>query len=114
MASATRESVAASEDPGNFTISNSNDWAANTIAIQGVPKAIDAKVDYIQVTVAAKVNGVLNWYTSEIGGTSIGIGSPFNPVGVTGSGLPTTNMLGNGHSTQSVRMSLVAELLPIL
>ena len=94
MASATKESGANSEDPGIFTISNAYDWAANTIAIQGVPNAMDAKVDFIQVTVTARVNGVLNWYTSEIGGTPIGTGSPFNPVGVANSGLPNTNIPG--------------------
>ncbi len=36
----------------------------------------------------------INWYTSPIGGASIGTGSPFNPVGVAGSGLPNTNTIG--------------------
>ena len=37
---------------------------------------------------------VLGWYTSLTGGSPIGTGSPFNPVGVTGSGLSNTNNAG--------------------
>ena len=37
----------------------------------------------------------LAWYTTATGGTSIGSGSPFNPVGVLGSGLSNTNSAGN-------------------
>lgn len=36
-------------------------------------------------------NSTLFWYTSASGGSSIGSGSPFNPVGVSGSGLSNTN-----------------------
>ncbi len=52
-----------------------------------------ATVDYIQITVSYTVNG-LNWYTAPSGGTLIGSGSPFNPVGIAGSGLPDTNTPG--------------------
>lgn len=38
--------------------------------------------------------GVIQWYTASSGGTSIGTGSSFNPVGVTGSGLANTNTPG--------------------
>ncbi|MFN5984081.1 MAG: T9SS type A sorting domain-containing protein [Fluviicola sp.] len=34
------------------------------------------------------------WYTAPTGGTAIGTGSPFNPVGVAGSGLANTNTAG--------------------
>ncbi len=37
---------------------------------------------------------VLEWYTSASGGSAIGSGSPFNPVGVSGSGLANTNTAG--------------------
>lgn len=33
----------------------------------------------------------VEWYTASTGGTAIGTGSPFNPVGVPGSGLTNTN-----------------------
>ncbi|MCB9333932.1 MAG: hypothetical protein H6574_22990 [Lewinellaceae bacterium] len=38
--------------------------------------------------------GSLDWYTTSSGGTAIGSGSPFNPVGVSGSGLTNTNTPG--------------------
>ena len=94
MASATRETVAASENPGTFALSSTEDWAANTIAIQGAPLKMDANVDYVQITVTAIVNGVINWYTSATGGTPFGSGAPFNPAGVAGSGLPNTSVPG--------------------
>jgi uncharacterized protein YjdB len=39
-------------------------------------------------------SGTINWYTASSGGTLIGSGSPFNPVGVAGSGLVDTNTAG--------------------
>lgn len=36
----------------------------------------------------------VEWYTGPTGGTAIGTGSPFNPVGVAGSGLTDTNTVG--------------------
>ena len=47
----------------------------------------------------ATINGgsapaTIEWYTSATGGTPIGTGSPFNPVGVAGSGLANTNTAG--------------------
>lgn len=38
--------------------------------------------------------GNVNWYTAASGGTPIGTGNTFNPVGVAGSGLPNTNTPG--------------------
>ncbi len=35
------------------------------------------------------------WYTSATGGSAIGVGSPFNPIGVAGSGLANTSTVGN-------------------
>ncbi|MFB3390248.1 beta strand repeat-containing protein, partial [Flavobacterium sp. LAR06] len=54
---------------------------------------ITASVDYMQITVNYTVDGV-EWYSSSSGGTPIYTGSPFNPVGVTGSGLINTNTPG--------------------
>jgi hypothetical protein len=53
-----------------------------------------ANIDYIQVSITYAVPGTLNWYTVSSGGTAIGSGSPFNPVGVLNSGLPNTNTAG--------------------
>lgn len=44
-------------------------------------------------TPSTPVPGV-EWYTAVSGGTAIGTGSPFNPVGVAGSGLTDTNTVG--------------------
>ncbi|HPH93081.1 MAG TPA: hypothetical protein PLZ68_19805, partial [Ferruginibacter sp.] len=38
--------------------------------------------------------GTIDWYTASSGGTSIGTGSPFNPVGVANSGLANTSTPG--------------------
>ena len=37
----------------------------------------------------------VEWFTAASGGTAIGSGSPFNPVGVAGSGLTTSSAAGN-------------------
>ena len=54
----------------------------------------EARVDYIYITVAYAMPGSLNWFTVSSGGSAIGNGSPFNPVGVSGSGLLNTNTPG--------------------
>jgi hypothetical protein len=38
--------------------------------------------------------GQIEWYTAASGGSPIGTGTPFNPVGVAGSGLANTNTPG--------------------
>ena len=48
----------------------------------------------MQITVTYTLPGSINWYTVSSGGSSIGSGSPFNPVGVAGSGLANTNTSG--------------------
>lgn len=53
----------------------------------------DAFVDYIIVSVTYFLDFELNWYTVSSGGTPIGTGSPFNPVGVDPT-LPNTNTPG--------------------
>lgn len=45
-------------------------------------------------TISGVVGGTIEWYTAASGGSSIGSGSPFNPVGVSGSGLTNTNTPG--------------------
>ncbi len=44
--------------------------------------------------IAGVASGSIEWYTNASGGTPIGTGSPFNPVGVAGSGLTDTNTPG--------------------
>lgn len=44
--------------------------------------------------IAGVASGSIEWYTAATGGTPIGTGSPFNPVGVSGSGLTDTNTPG--------------------
>lgn len=64
--------------------------------------------------------GTIAWYTSATGGTSIGNGSQFNPIGVTGSGLANGNTAGvytfyaetqsdNCNSVARVPVSLVID-----
>ncbi len=54
-------------------------------------------VDYISISVTYTPPGDLNWYTASSGGVLIGTGSPFNPVGIAGSGLPDTQTPGTYH-----------------
>jgi hypothetical protein len=61
---------------------------------QGFLTARTAQVDYVQLTVTYTIPGSVRWYTVSSGGTSIGSGTSFNPVGVTNSGLPNTNTPG--------------------
>ncbi|NHM06534.1 T9SS type A sorting domain-containing protein [Flavobacterium sp. CYK-4] len=45
-------------------------------------------------TISGVVGGTVEWYTAASGGIPIGTGTPFNPVGVSGSGLTNTNSPG--------------------
>lgn len=45
-------------------------------------------------TLSGATTGTIQWYTASFGGSPIGTGSPFNPVGVAGSGLANTNTAG--------------------
>ncbi|WP_298220666.1 fibronectin type III domain-containing protein [Flavobacterium sp.] len=45
-------------------------------------------------TISGVVGGTVEWYTAAAGGIPIGTGTPFNPVGVSGSGLTNTNTPG--------------------
>jgi trimeric autotransporter adhesin len=66
--------------------------------------------------------GTLDWYTTSSGGTSIGSGSPFNPVGVLNSGLPNTNAQGtytfyaacSGNSTCRTSADFLIKPLPTI
>lgn len=39
--------------------------------------------------------GIVQWYTAATGGSPIATGSPYNPVGATGSGIANSNSTGN-------------------
>jgi|GEM_PF-6138084 len=54
----------------------------------------DANITNVSVIVTYNLNGTLQWYTVASGGTAIGSGTPFNPVGVASSGLANTNTAG--------------------
>ncbi len=45
-------------------------------------------------TISGVVGGTVEWYTAASGGLPIGTGTPFNPVGVAGSGLTNTSTSG--------------------
>jgi len=63
----------------NITLTNTFQW--NVTAPPG---------GYISGVTA----GAIQWYTTASGGTPIGTGTPFNPVGAAGSGLTDTNTPG--------------------
>ncbi|MEP6806904.1 MAG: T9SS sorting signal type C domain-containing protein [Flavobacterium sp.] len=54
----------------------------------------DATISNITITVNYTMPGTLDWFTVASGGTKIGSGSSFDPVGVAGSGLANTNTAG--------------------
>ncbi|TDP58400.1 T9SS type A sorting domain-containing protein [Flavobacterium dankookense] len=64
---------------GNTAITGNYTWFVN-----GPPGA----------NISASTAGALQWYTAATGGTAIATGTPFNPVGVAGSGLANTNTPG--------------------
>lgn len=53
-----------------------------------------ANIDYITLTVTYYMPSELQWYTVSSGGTMIGTGASFDPVGVLNSGLADTNTPG--------------------
>ncbi|WP_264531644.1 T9SS sorting signal type C domain-containing protein [Flavobacterium sp. N502540] len=85
----------------------------------GVP---DANITNITITVNYTLPGRIDWYTTASGGTSIGSGNSFNPVGVSGSGLADTNTIGttsyyaacSGDPTARTRVDFVIVGSPIV
>jgi hypothetical protein len=80
--------------------------AVSLLNATGVGSSYTASIDYIRITVTYTVPGDLHWYTVSSGGTSLGTGSSFDPVGVAGSGLANTNT--PGMTTYYVECSTVA------
>jgi hypothetical protein len=54
----------------------------------------DARITDITITVNYTLPGTLDWFTTASGGTKIGSGSSFNPIGILNSGLADTNTSG--------------------
>lgn len=68
----------------------------------------DATIANIKITVVYNVPGTTDWFTGPTGGNKIGSGASFNPVGVTNSGLPNTNVAG----TYSFYVACSSEAIP--
>ncbi len=64
-----------------------------TLVVTGYANTDIGSYTVTSTTPSTPVPGV-EWYTASTGGTAIGTGSPFNPVGVVGSGLTDTNTPG--------------------
>ena len=81
----------------------------------------DANITNVTITVNYTLPATLDWYTAASGGTKIGSGSPFNPVGVAGSGLTDTNTPGtykfyaacSGNSTCRTATDFVINAAPL-
>jgi hypothetical protein len=75
---------------------NSSNFGIGISTTQTVPFFLTttANIDYINLTITYTIPGSLQWYTVSSGGTAIGSGSNFNPVGVANSGLANTNTAG--------------------
>lgn len=76
-----------------WTVAEINDLNFGvSLAVKNQNAAIrTASVDYMQISVTYTLPSTLDWFTVSSGGTKIGSGSPFDPVGVSGSGLTDTN-----------------------
>lgn len=74
-------------------VNSSNFGAALIVNFSSFSNRV-ANVDYVKIAVTYTVPGSLDWYTVSSGGTLIGSGSPFNPVGIANSGLANTNTAG--------------------
>ena len=75
-------------------INNSGFGAVLSVFNTRVFGSATATVDFMQITVTYTIPGSFEWYTVSSGGTAIGSGSTFNPVGVANSGLANTNTAG--------------------
>ncbi|MDX1829594.1 MAG: choice-of-anchor D domain-containing protein, partial [Lutibacter sp.] len=92
----TLVSYGSSNDIWNTSLNPSDINDSNfgvTLKVNNDKQTNDAYVDYIQITVYYTVSGV-SWYTTSTGGTAIGYGLSFDPVGVLNSGLADTNTPG--------------------
>ncbi|MFZ4680709.1 MAG: hypothetical protein ACOYLP_11130, partial [Flavobacterium sp.] len=75
-------------------INNSGFGAVLSVFNTRVFGSATATVDFMQITVTYTIPGSFEWYTVSSGGTAIGSGANFNPVGVANSGLANTNTAG--------------------
>ncbi|MFC6877766.1 beta strand repeat-containing protein, partial [Flavobacterium myungsuense] len=82
--------TAADINNANFGVALSALSATNPF----IPIPYSGEVDAITIEVIYGLPGTLNWFTASSGGSAIGSGSSFNPVGVAGSPLANTNTPG--------------------
>jgi hypothetical protein len=73
-------------------VNASNFGVALVVRNNGAGSSRTASVDFIQITITYTITGTINWYENPSGGTSVGTGSPWNPVGTTK--LPNTSTPG--------------------
>ena len=62
--------------------------------ISGIDATMPVGTNVGTITINYTLPNIISWYTAATGGTAIGSGSPFNPIGVTGSGIANTNTAG--------------------
>ncbi|MFO7620022.1 MAG: hypothetical protein R6W81_01990, partial [Bacteroidales bacterium] len=94
--SETSANYGSSNDTWGLTLTPAQVNATNfgvSLSARSINNNRTANVDYVQISITYIIPG-LHWYTTISGGEPVGKGSPFNPVGVTGSGLPDTNETG--------------------
>ncbi|WP_278011493.1 T9SS sorting signal type C domain-containing protein [Flavobacterium gyeonganense] len=90
----TNDLWGSSWNPADINATNFGVALSATITRGSGSGTVTANVDYMQITVTYTVPGSIDWYTASSGGTLLGSGSSFNPVGVAGSGLANTNTPG--------------------
>ena len=81
-------------DFGTWNVNPVGNWLFEFRELNNDNGVIDANITNISVVVQYTLPGVVKWFTAATGGSAIGSGSSFNPVGVPGSGLPDTNTAG--------------------
>jgi hypothetical protein len=74
---------------------NASDFGLGVVAdVSAFLGTRTANVDFVSIDITYTVPGDITWYTESSGGSPIGTGSSFNPVGVAGSPLANTNTPG--------------------
>ncbi|OHT46688.1 T9SS sorting signal type C domain-containing protein [Flavobacterium tructae] len=102
----------------------SGDWVFDFREVFNNPEVNpDANITDVTITVNYTLPATIDWYTVASGGTKIGSGASFNPVGVSGSGLIDTNTAGttsyyagcSGDSACRTKANFVVDLAtPVL
>ncbi len=79
--------------PGGLTLAQvtASNFGLSLVVSNTAGSTRTASVDYVQLSVAYILPGIINWYTVSSGGSVVGSGNSFNPVP---SVLPNTNTPG--------------------